>query len=232
MEKRVIVVPAYNEEKTIAEVVRAAREVADQVLVVDDGSSDRTGDIAAAAGATVVRHAVNRGLGGALGTGLAGALKLNAGRIVTMDADGQHRAEDVRRVFERLAAGDVDFVIGSRMLSAVSCQPSVVRSSMPFTRRLAQMAGNILTYALFGRWVSDSQSGLRGLTRYAAERIRLTASRMEVSSEFIKEAGDKRLRLDEIPIAAIYTDYSLSKGQNFFVGLQTAAKLILRKFID
>src|SRR6188472_2480800 len=103
MEKRVIVIPAYNEEKTIGETVRGALDVADRVLVVDDGSNDRTSEIASAAGATVVRHAVNRGLGGALGTGIEGALRLGADAIVTMDADGQHRAEDAKAAFDRLA---------------------------------------------------------------------------------------------------------------------------------
>lgn len=224
MDKRVIVIPAYNEEKAIGEVVRGALQVADRVLAVDDGSSDRTSEVAAAAGATVVRHPVNRGLGGALGTGIAGALRLGADAIVTMDADGQHSAEDAGRIFRRLAEGDVDFVIGSRMLEG--------RGNMPAPRRLAQFLGNALTYLLFRKWVTDSQSGLRGMTRQAAERISVRSSRMEVSSEFIKEIVDKDLRLVEIPIEAIYTDYSLSKGQSFAVGLQTALKLILRRLLD
>lgn len=224
MDKRVIVIPAYNEERTVAEAVRGALGVADRVLVVDDGSTDRTSEAAAAAGATVVRHAVNRGLGGALGTGIEGALRLGADAVVTMDADGQHRAEDAARVFARLAEGDVDFVIGSRMLEG--------KGNMPARRRLAQWLGNVLTCVLFGKWVSDSQSGLRGLNRHAASSIRLRSSRMEVSSEFVKEAVDRNLRLAEVPIEAVYTDYSLSKGQSFAVGLQTAFKLILRRLLD
>lgn len=224
MEKRIIVIPAYDEEKKIGDVIREALPVADRVLVVDDGSSDRTAEVAKAAGAVVVRHVVNRGLGGALGTGIKGALRLGADAIVTMDADGQHRAADAKRAFERLAEGDVDFVIGSRMLEGVG--------NMPLGRRVAQFAGNALTYLLFRRWVTDSQSGLRAMSRLAAERIELRSSRMEVSSEFVKEIVDKKLRLAEIPIEAIYTDYSLSKGQSFAVGLQTAMKLILRRLFD
>jgi len=224
MEKRVIVIPAYNEEKTIAEAVRGALQAADRVLVVDDGSADRTSEIAAAAGAIVVRHAVNRGLGGALGTGIEGALRLGADLIATMDADGQHRSEDAKRAMDRVAEGDVDFVIGSRMLEK--------KGNMPARRRFAQFLGNALTYVLFRKWVTDSQSGLRAMSRHAAERIRIRSSRMEVSSEFVKEVVDKRLRLAEIPIEAIYTEYSLSKGQNFAVGVQTALKLILRRLLD
>jgi len=221
--KRVIVIPAYNEQTHVGDVVRSARQVADVVLVVDDGSIDKTGEVARAAGAVVVRHAVNRGLGGALGTGLEGAVRLGADAIVTMDADGQHRAEDAKRVFERLAQGDADFVMGSRMLGA--------DGNMPARRKLAQQLGNLLTWALFGTWVTDSQSGLRGLTRRAAEGTDLRTNGMEVSSEFVKRIKDHGWRWAEISIPAIYTEYSLSKGQSFLVGLKTAGKLIFRRFV-
>jgi len=222
-EKRIIVIPAYNEEKTIGDVIRGAIGVSDRVLVVDDGSRDRTREIAESAGALVIRHSVNRGLGGALGTGIAGALKLGADAIVTMDADGQHRTIDAEKVFDHLSGSKVDFVIGSRMLEA--------RKGMPTHRKLANTIGNLLTWALFGLWVTDSQSGLRGMTRYAAELIELKTNRMEVSSEFVKEIKDKKISFAEIPIEVIYTKYSLSKGQGFMTGLQTAGKLILGKLI-
>lgn len=224
MQKRIIVIPAYREERAIADVVRSALAAADRVLVVDDGSDDRTSEVAASAGAVVVRHAINRGLGGALGTGIEGALRLGADMIVTMDADGQHRAEDAKRIFDRLAEGDVDFVIGSRMLEQ--------KGNMPLARRFAQRFGNALTFFLYRKWVSDSQSGLRGMTRRAAERIEIRSSRMEVSSEFVKEIVDKKLHLAEVPIEAVYTEYSLSKGQSFAVGIETALKLIWRRLLD
>ena len=226
MGKQIIVIPAYNEESTVAQVVRDAVRVADVVVVVDDGSRDRTSALAAEAGAIVVRHAVNRGLGGALGTGLAAAVKLGADAVVTMDADGQHRAADAARVFARLAEGNVDFVIGSRMLPSEEGA-----GKMPIHRVLFNGVGNVLTYLLFGVWVTDSQSGLRGLSRGAAEVIDLRTNGMEVSSEFIKELRERRWRMAEISIPAIYTEYSLSKGQSFLVGVKTAAKLILRRFI-
>jgi glycosyltransferase involved in cell wall biosynthesis len=226
MGKQIIVIPAYNEEATVAQVVREAVRVSDAVVVVDDGSRDRTSVLASEAGAIVVRHAVNRGLGGALGTGIAAAVKLGADAVVTMDADGQHRAADAARVFERLGQGDVDFVIGSRMKAVEEGA-----GKMPPHRVLFNAVGNLLTYLLFGVWVTDSQSGLRGLSRAAAETIDLRTNGMEVSSEFIKEIHERRWRMAEIGIPAIYTEYSLSKGQSFLVGVKTAAKLILRRFI-
>jgi glycosyltransferase involved in cell wall biosynthesis len=226
MGKQIIVIPAYNEEATVAQVVREAVRAADAVVVVDDGSRDRTAALAAEAGAIVVRHAVNRGLGGALGTGIAAAVKLGADAVVTMDADGQHRASDAGRIFARLGQGDVEFVIGSRMLPGVEGA-----GKMPIHRVFFNAVGNALTYLLFGVWVTDSQSGLRGLSRAAAEAIDLRTNGMEVSSEFIKELRERRWRMAEIGIPAIYTEYSLSKGQSFLVGVKTAAKLILRRFI-
>jgi glycosyltransferase involved in cell wall biosynthesis len=224
MAKRIIVIPAYNEALTIADVVRGAVKIADRVLVVDDGSRDQTRELARQAGALVVRHAVNRGVGAALGTGIEAAVRLGADSVVTMDADGQHRAEDAAKVFERLDQGDVDLVIGSRMKQGD--EPG----NMPLHRVLFNTIGNVLTFFLFGVWVTDSQSGLRGLSRRAATTIELRTNGMESLSEFIKEKKDKRWRMAEVPIKAIYTDYSMSKGQNFFVGVKVAMRLIFRRF--
>jgi UDP-N-acetylglucosamine---dolichyl-phosphate N-acetylglucosaminyltransferase len=224
MAKRIIVIPAYNEAQTIAEVVRGAVKIADQVIVVDDGSRDRTSALAKEAGALVVRHAVNRGVGAALGTGIEAAVRLGAEALVTMDADGQHRSEDAAKVFERLDQGDVEFVIGSRMKKGPE------EGNMPPHRVLFNTIGNLLTFLLFGVWVTDSQSGLRGLSQKAASTIELRTSGMESLSEFIKEKKDKRWRMAEVPIKAIYTDYSMSKGQNFFVGVKVAIRLIWRRF--
>ena len=102
---------------------------------------------------------------------------------------------------------------------------------MPFLRVLFNTVGNLLTFILFGRWVTDSQSGLRGLSEKAARTLELRTNGMEVSSEFIKISKDKRWRFAEVPIKAIYTDYSLSKGQNFLVGVKTAMRLILRRLL-
>ena len=224
MSNRIIVIPAYNEEFTIADVVREAVKIAERVVVVDDGSRDRTGALAKECGALVVRHAVNRGVGAALGTGIEAAVRLNADAVVTMDADGQHRAEDAAKIFDRLAVGDVDFVIGSRMKKGDEA------GNMPAHRVLFNTVGNVLTYMLFGVWVTDSQSGLRGLSHQAARTIELRTNGMESLSEFIKEKKDKHWRMAEVPIKAIYTDYSMSKGQNFFVGVKVAIRLIFRRF--
>lgn len=220
--RTVVVIPAYNEERHVGDVVRSLRFVADAVVVVDDGSDDRTGEIAANAGATVVTHVLNRGYGAGTATGIAAALRLGAEAIVTFDADGQHRAEDVPRIIKPVADGSADVVIGVR---------TVERDRIPATRRAAHWCANALTYLLFGLWVTDSHSGLRAFSRRMAEGMVLKCDRMEVASEIIKEIKRGGWRLTEIPIVPIYTEYSLSKGQSFTVGLKTAWRLIVSKVL-
>jgi glycosyltransferase involved in cell wall biosynthesis len=222
MAKRVVVViPAYNEERTIVGVIRGLKQRGfTRLIVVDDGSSDRTGELASCEGVIRLRHLLNRGLGGALGTGISAALRLGAEVIVTFDADGQHDPNDIVRLLEPIEAAEAEVVIGSRMLDP---------RGMPYRRRLANWTANVVTYLLFGAWTTDSQSGLRAFSSRAAARMQIMTNGMEVSSEIIAETVRNRLKRKEVPVKAIYTDYSLSKGQSFKLGLQTLMKLILSK---
>ncbi|KPJ85899.1 hypothetical protein AMJ57_01450 [Parcubacteria bacterium SG8_24] len=215
-----VIVPAYNEERTVGAVVRSLAADGHEVIVVDDGSADRTGEAARRAGARVIRHVLNRGLGAAIGTGVAAALRGPAEVLVTFDADGQHRSEDIPRLVGPIGCDEADVTIGTR---------SEKRHRMPLTRRLANWTGNALTFLLFGKWVNDSQSGLRAFSRPAAEDLELRCDRMEVSSEIIKEIKRHGWRLVEVPIVPIYTEYSMSKGQGFVTGLKTAIRLLLRR---
>jgi len=216
-----VVIPAYNEERTIIEVIRGLKQHGFVTLiVVDDGSSDRTGELAGQQGVILLTHILNRGLGGALGTGINAALRLGAEAIVTFDADGQHDPDDIARLLEPIAKGEADVVIGSRMLDS---------TGMPYPRRLANWTANVVTYLLFRGWTTDSQSGLRAFSSEAAARMQIMTSGMEVSSEIIAETVRNRLKWKEVPVKAIYTEYSLSKGQSFTVGLGTLMKLILAR---
>lgn len=220
-----IIVPAYNEASTIGHVIEQVRGVdlpgvEKEIIVVNDGSSDRTVEIARSKGAVVIQHIINRGLGGALGTGIEAALRRGADILVTCDADGQHSPDDIRKVVEPIRMGQAGVVIGSRMLET---------GGMPWTRRIANRMANLVTLVLFGIRTTDSQSGLRAFSRSAAKQIRIRTNTYEVSSEICGEIGRHRLRFMEVPIQAIYTDYSLSKGQGFTVGLKTLFRLILTK---
>jgi glycosyltransferase involved in cell wall biosynthesis len=225
--KLTIVMPAYNEAPVIGRVLSSLPSAVEgfsavEVIVVDDGSIDGTSDIAQSAGAIVLRHKINRGLGGALGTGLKAALLRGADVIVTFDADGQHRPEDIERLTRPILCGEADAVIGSRMRDS---------HGMPASRVVINMLANLLTYMLFGVWTTDSQSGLRAFSRTAAERIRIRTNRMEVSSEFLTEIREHNLSLAEVAIPSIYTDYSRRKGQASLNALNVFFKLVLRRFV-
>ena len=220
--RTIVVIPAFNEERTIGDVVRSLLSVADEVIVVNDGSVDLTRKTAQHAGAMVVSHAINRGYGAATATGITAAVRRHADTIVTFDADGQHAAADVPAIVAPIEADRADIVIGVR---------SVERHRIPVTRRLAHWCANALTYFLFGLWVTDSHSGLRAFSRRMAENMNLRCDRMEVASEIIKEIKHGEWRLQEVPIVPIYTEYSLSKGQNLVVGLKTAWRLIVSKVL-
>lgn len=217
----VIVIPAYNEERTIVGVIRGLKAKGfARLIVVDDGSNDRTGELARQEGVVLLRHLLNRGIGGALGTGIKAALRFRPKIIVTFDADGQHDPDDIPRLVEPIEKGEADVVIGSRLLNP---------AGMPWSRRLANRIANVATFLLFGVRTTDSQSGLKAFTADAAAQLRIMTSRMEACSEILAETVRNRLRHKEVSVKAIYTNYSLSKGQSFTVGLYTLMKLVLAK---
>ena len=177
----------------------------------------------AATRVVLLRHGINRGLGGALGTGLAYARQHVADYVITFDADGQHAPEDIEGVLAPLVAGKAEAVIGSRLLAP---------KGMPWYRVVGNWGLNVFTFLIFGMWTTDSQSGLRGFSRSAMEQIEIRMDRMEVSSEFIKEIRRCRLRFAEVPIRAIYSDYSLAKGQRSVNGFNILLRLVLHRLME
>lgn len=219
----IIIIPAYNEERTIGKLVSQLKKAGfEKVVVVDDGSKDQTSVEARKRGAVVLRLPVNRGTGGALRTGFAYALQKGARVVVMMDADLQHRVEDVRRLVKPIYEEDLDIVIGSRLLKEAH--------RMPFWRRLANWAGNLITFLLTGLRITDSQSGFRAIKADALRRMNLRSNRFEICSEMIGEIARLNLKWKEVPIRTVYTAYSLSKGQNWRNGLKTLVRLLAIKF--
>lgn len=216
--KTLIVVPAYNEATTIAPILSALRDAHD-VVVIDDGSTDTTGEIARSLGVTVLHHVVNRGLGAALRTGFAYAIRRGIYDIVvTLDADGQHNPAEINN-FVHAFSDDVDVVIGKREFA-----------DMPLIRQGYNAIGAIITSALFGGPLTDSQSGFRAFRVNKLRDFRLMTSRMEISSEIVAEAYRVGAKIKQIPISVAYTEYSMSKGQGFFEGIKTLWRLILKSF--
>ncbi|AXI25103.1 hypothetical protein CFE53_02610 [Methanofervidicoccus sp. A16] len=223
-----IVVPAYNEEKVIKDTLRKLKsEGYHNIIVVDDGSKDKTSNIAREEGVILCRHIINRGLGGALGTGIKCALEYNPKVIVTFDADGQHDPKDIEKVVKPILYEGYDMVVGSRLMDREELK------NMPVVKRVGNILLNVITYLLGGYLVTDSQSGLRAFSKRAAEVIlsNLKSNRYEVSSEFIIIARREGLKFKEVPIKTIYTEYSMSRGTNVITGIKILIKLIIQRLM-
>lgn len=208
-----IVMPAYNEERSIGRVIDALRaEGWTNIIVVDDGSRDRTAEIARSKGAVVVSHPKNMGLGAALRTGLREALERGADSAVTFDADGQHDPKAIRELIAALDEADV--IIGVRR-----------HFGIPLHKRLGNFALDFVTY-LFSGVLTDSQSGSRAFNRRALEAIRIRSNRYEVSSEIIIQARRLGLRFKEVPVRCFYTKYSKARGTTIASGFRILLALL------
>ena len=218
-----IVVPAYNEAHAVAEVVSALRLAYANVVVVDDGSSDDTATEAEAAGATVVRHLMNRGQGAALQTGIDYGLKCGADTIVTFDADGQHRVDDVGALLAALDESNADIVIGSRFLGA--------DREIPFLRRLLLRAGALFMRITSQVQLTDTHNGLRAFRRRAAQQIRITLDGMAHASEIVDQIYLHNLRVIEVPVVIRYSEYSRRKGQSGFAAFRIVFDYLLKRWL-
>lgn len=195
----VIIIPAYNEERFIGSVVLKARRYADVVIVVDDGSTDATAEIATDAGAVVVQHHVNLGKGVALNTGFQKACTLFVPQVVvTLDGDWQHMPEEVPKVAAPILENQADIVIGSRYLESTS--------DVPFQRVLGHWGFTTLTNVLSGTSSTDSQSGFRAFSLRAISTLHFNSKGFSVESEMQFLANDHRLRVVETPITIRYQD--------------------------
>ncbi len=215
------IIPAYNESSTIESVIRDVKQYCPQIVVVDDGSSDATADLASAAGVFVLRHIVNRGQGAALQTGIDYALAQGAEVIVTFDADGQHRAEDIDLLVKPILNGQAEVVLGSRFLisnfqflisnkmSNVKCQ----MSNVPLLRKLTLKLALLHQWFFTGLKVTDTHCGLRAFSRRAASKIKITQDRMAHASEILDQIAGHKLSFVEAPVQVKYTEYSRRKGQ-------------------
>ena len=216
--KTLIVIPAYNEELTIGSVVALAKKYGD-VLVVDDGSNDKTSKIAQEVGAIVVKHEVNRGKGQALKTGFNYALENDYDVVVCTDADGQHNPEEIPLLLKPILEDKADLVIGSRYLNSA-------HKNIPLYRRLGLWILNKTTVLASGAKITDSQSGFRALNRKALESLELNANGYHVESEMIHQLSEKGLRITEVPINVRYDVPKKHKKHPIAHGVEVLAKII------
>ena len=213
--------PLYNEGAVVREVILEARKTFQNIVCVDDGSSDNSVEEAIAGGAVVVSHPINLGQGAALQTGIDFALlQPGAEYFVTFDSDGQHRTEDAEMMVERLRNEPLDIIVGSRFLddrtNASRLKKAVLRLAVLFERMTT------------GVKLTDAHNGLRALNRHAATTIRIRQNRMAHASEIVGLIGSKKLRYDEQAVQIIYTDYSRAKGQSLWNSVNILSELFIK----
>ena len=209
---KVVVIPAYNEEKKIGEVVREAKKFVDLVIVVDDGSGDKTAEIASKEGAKVYKLSRNMGKGYAMRFGAKKALEKGADIVIFMDGDGQHRAEDLPRFIEALERADAAF--GQRKADG-----------MPLLRRFGNWGIKLIFRLLFGREPGDMLCGFKAFRREALEKVWWESNDYFVESEITAKACLRGIKVERIEIPSIYG--KRRKGMGIIDGLKVGIKLFL-----
>jgi glycosyltransferase involved in cell wall biosynthesis len=193
----VAIIPALNAERTISAVVRDSLTHVDVVLVIDDGSSDATGALAAETGATVLRHAVNRGKGAALKTGFQWAIGRSFDGVITLDADGQHLPAEIPKFLATRTETGADLIIGGR---------SHLFPQMLLRRRMANRFSALTISIAAGVRITDSQSGFRFYSSELLRKVRMRTNGFDMESEVIVRAGRAGLKVVTIPIELGFVD--------------------------
>jgi len=190
-------IPAYNEEKNIAVIITKLKKIADTIIVCNDGSSDTTAEIAENLGAIVINHEKNLGYGAAIKSIFQKSKELGSDVLVTFDADGQHRIEDIKKVTKPIENGDADLVIGSRFLDEA-------REKIPEYRKLGIKIITKITNSTLKEKITDSQSGFRAYSKNLISKLNISDIGMGISTEIIIKASSLDFKIAEVPIIINY----------------------------
>ena len=220
-----ILVPAFNEAEVIREVLESLLKLKYRVVVIDDGSRDNTEEVLRGLTVRYLRHRVNLGQGAAIQTGMSYAVRKGARAIVTFDADGQHKVEDIPKLLETLNEGQVDIIFGSRFMKGASTNASAGRK---FVIRI----GRIVNFLFTGLWLSDAHNGIRAMNRKASRKIKIRENGLAHASEFLIEVKKKKLRWMEMPVTVEYNKYSRKKGTSHMSGFKIFLHLTLYKLFE
>ena len=189
-------IPAYNEEKNIGKIITSLKKITNSIIVCDDGSSDMTSKIATELGAIVIKHEKNKGYGAAINSIFKKCNEDGTDVLVTFDADGQHRIEDLEQILKPIIENQADIVIGSRFLDE--------KSDVPNYRKLGIKVITQVTNASIKQKLTDSQSGLRAYNKKVLETIQLSDIGMGISTEILIKASSKGYKITEVPIKISY----------------------------
>lgn len=215
-----VVIPLYNEATVIGGVIEGLLPTFPNVVCIDDGSSDGSGEVARGAGARIVSHPINLGQGAALQTGFEYALERGTEFVVTFDADGQHRVVDAAAMVERARNEDLSIVFGSRFLDD--------RTNPGLLKKIVLKTAVAVTNWTTKTRLTDAHNGLRVIRQDALRRIRLKQDRMAHGTEIIAQLGRTKLPYAEEPVEVLYTDYSKAKGQSLLNSVNILIDLIIR----
>ena len=209
LNKIFVVIPALNEEKNISLVLDKFRDYKYEVVVVDDGSTDKTaGIVRQYSGVYLVQHLINRGMGAALQTGNEFALKMQADIIVHFDADGQMQAKDIAEIIEPLSSGEFDITLGSRFLGKASNIPW-------FKKYVLQPPARIINFLFTGLWLTDVHNGFRAMTADVAARIVIRQDEFAHNTEIPAAVKKLSLRYKEVPVKIVYLRFGLGLSDGF-----------------
>tara|TARA_B100001179_G_scaffold117423_1_gene83851 strand:+ start:141 stop:1028 length:888 start_codon:yes stop_codon:yes gene_type:complete len=195
--KVTIGIPAFNEEKNIAKMIVKLKKIYDEIIVCNDGSADLTGEIAENLGAIVINHKQNLGYGAGINSILKKSKEIGTDILVTFDADGQHKVEDVKKVIEPIKNGDADLVIGSRFLSKT-------KEKIPEYRKIGINIITKVTNAGLKKKITDSQSGFRAYSKDLISKLDISDMGMGISTEILIKTNSLGFRIAEIPITILY----------------------------
>lgn len=218
-----IIISAYNEETRIIKVLEDLKKHNySKLIVIDDGSTDNTKQIAKKHGAIVLSHIINRGRGAAVQTGFDYALKNNAEIVVTMDGDGQHQAKDIESLIKPIKEKKVDVVLGSRFLEK--------RDKVPKLRKFL-LKGSILAERIFlnGIKLTDAHNGFRAFSQEAIKKINITMNDRAYCSDLVEQIKKNKLKYAEVPVDIIYTKETLKKGLSI-EAIKVFIKMILKRY--
>lgn len=215
------VIAAYNEERTISQVLQDIEKYVDWIVVVDDGSSDHTSQQAKGRKVILLKHPFNLGQGAALQTGFEYAKRKMADIVITYDADGQFLAKDIPKLIEPIMQNKADIVLGSRFLGKTV--------NMPYSRLLTLKMGIIFTFIFSNLKLTDVYNGLRALNQIALQKITITQNRLAHASEILDKIKTNNLRFREIPVTVKYTRYSKQKGEKNLNAVKVFVDLVSRK---
>ena len=190
-------IPAYNEEKNIASIIVKLKKIVDTIIVCNDGSNDSTSEIAKNLGVIVIDHSKNLGYGAGIHSIFRKAREINSDVLVTIDADGQHRIEDIKKVVEPIEKGEADLIIGSRFLDTTQKQ-------IPKYRKIGIKLITKVTNSSLKNKITDSQSGFRAYSKNVVSKLNVSDTGMGISTEILIKSSAHGFRIAEVPITVLY----------------------------